>query len=603
MKKTLKLIILATVVFSPITGNAETPSVVVESTKIPISEEKTGDNIQILSRQQIEQLEIKNIEDVLKEVPGIAISNNGWGEVSNIYIYGLDKKYILFLVNGIPVNDPSTPDGTVDLSLFSLTDAEKIEILKGPQSALYGSDAVAGIVNIVTEPDGKNALNLEYGSFNTRKEILKTGFKRETTLFDLYFANFKTDGYDIKGDGDRESAKYKSFGYAFSSFITENAKIKGYFNYKTGESEYDNGLEKYHRLLTTLNGKIILSPSSVAGFNFGTSQSKRDFNDYDYNTQTFYSGSTYYADANVKIKTSKFLTIMPSVSHRVDVADTTTYSDKSQQTDSVSLNGLIHKGNFNLLAGIREDHISSAGTFSSYKVAGSFDVKKTDTIVKIQYGKSFKAPSIDQLYGEYPDWNFYGNPDLKPEKNTGLTTGVEQKLGKCVVTGINYFKTRITNVITTTFSSAGYFTYTNGKRGKTEGTESFIKIKLPDSTNIKFSYTHTRSVWNDGSGWKPAIRLPEEMYKISVSRKIKNTTLTFYTIHYGKRYDYNFSTWPATTVTLPQFTLFNCYLSVNFSKNLTGYIKLINITDKNYQLAYGYNEPGRSVFAGLKMQF
>ncbi|WP_456438333.1 TonB-dependent receptor plug domain-containing protein [Desulfurobacterium sp.] len=605
MKQLLKLTtIILTVSTIPIAVKAETPSIIVQSTKIPVTEEKTGDNIIIITKSDIEKLEVKNIEDVLKTATGIAISDNGWGEVSNVYIYGLNKKYILFLVNGIPVNDPSTPDGTVDLSLLNLSDVERIEILKGPQSALYGSEAVAGVVNIITKPDGKSSIHLEYGSYNTLKSTVKAGLKKGTSLFDIFFTNFRTDGYDIKGDGDRESANYKTIGYTFSSFLTENLKVKNYFNYKTGESEYDNGLEKYHRLTATLNGKLLLSPKTIARVDLGTSQSQRNFDDYDFGTHTYYSGSTYYADANIKTEISKFLTLVPSISHRVDVADTTTYSDKSQQTDSASLNGYVKLHNLNILTGVRKDHFSSFGTFTSYKLAGSYTVKMTKTTLKLQYGKSFKAPSIDQLYGEYPNWNFYGNPNLQPEKSKSLTAGIEQKFGNCGTAGVSYFKTEINDVITTTYDPAkGYLTYINGNRGKTEGSESFVNLKLPLKSNLKASYTHTHSIWNNGYGWEPTLRLPEDMYKISFSKNVQKASITLSAIHYGKRYDYNFSTWPANKVTLPPFTIYNCYISVKFRKNLTGYVKFINITDKDYQLAYGYNEPGRSIFAGLKLVF
>lgn len=605
MKNLLKiasLIMIASVTSIP--SKAETPSVIVESTKIPLSEEKTGDNVIVITKSDIEKWKVKSIEDVLKTAEGIAVSDNGWGEVSNIYIYGLDKKYILFLINGIPVNDPSTPDGTVDLSLLNLSDVEKIEILKGPQSALYGSQAVAGVINIITKPDGKNLINLEYGSYNTKKGTVKVGFKKENSLFDLFYTDFRTDGYDIKNDGDKESSNYKDVGYTFSSLLNQNVKIESYFNYKTGESEYDNGLEKYHRLTATFNGKYILSPKTITNINLGTSQSQRNFTDYDSNSHTYYSGSTYYADLSLKSKLSNFLTIMPSINHRVDVADTTNYSDKSQQTDSASLNGYIKLKNLNILAGIRKDHFSSFGTFTSYKLAGSYSVKPSKTLFKIQYGKSFKAPSIDQLYGEYPNWNFYGNPDLKPEKSRSLTAGLEQKLGKYGIAGISYFKTKTTDVITTTYDPVkGYLTYTNGKEGRTEGSESFVMIKLPFNSKIKASYTHTHSRWYDGTSWNPALRLPENMYKISVTKNLNKGTITFMAIHYGKRNDYDFSTWPATQVTLPAFTIYNCYISVKMNTHLSGYLKLFNLTDKNYQLAYGYNEPGRSIFAGIKLSF
>ncbi|WP_456397777.1 TonB-dependent receptor plug domain-containing protein [Desulfurobacterium sp.] len=605
MKKLLKIASLIIIVPAiSIQSNAETPSITVESTKIPLSEEKTGDNIVVIPKNEIEKWKVKSIEDVLKTAEGIAVSDNGWGEVSNIYIYGLDKKYILFLINGIPVNDPSTPDGTVDLSLLSLSDVERIEILKGPQSALYGSQAVAGVINIITRPDGKNLVNLEYGSYNTNKETIKIGFKKKNALFDLFYTNFSTDGYDIKNDGDKESSNYRNIGYTFSSFLNQNIKIKSYFNYKTGKSEYDNGLEKYHRLTATFNGKYILSLKTIASINLGTSQSQRNFTDYDYNSQTYYSGNTYYADLNLKTKLSNLLTIMPSISHRVDVADTTNYSDKSQQTDSASLNGYVKLKNLNILAGIRKDHFSSSGTFTSYKLAGNYIIKPSKTLFKIQYGKSFKAPSIDQLYGEYPNWNFYGNPDLKPEKNISLTAGVEQRLGKYGIAGISYFKTKTTDIITTTYDPVkNYLTYTNGKEGRSEGSESFVRIKLPFKSKIKASYTHTYSRWFDGTSWNPALRLPENIYKISFTKKLNRSSITFMAIHYGKRNDYDFSTWPATQVTLPAFTIYNCYISVKMNPHITGYVKLFNLTDKKYQLAYGYNEPGRNIFAGIKLSF
>ncbi|SNR68293.1 TonB-dependent receptor plug domain-containing protein [Desulfurobacterium atlanticum] len=593
----MRKLILATLSFVLPTAALATENATVEVTATRIPEKALTTESIIIDKDKIERNSIKTIADIFFEEPQITISNNGWGQISNVYIRGLGSKYILFLINGAPIlNDPSTPEGTPDIDFLDFSSFTKIEVLKGVQGALYGSEAVGGVINFITEPENKTTLKIEGGSYDTLKETLKTGVRDKKSAFSMTFENFHSNGYDTTGDGDRESSSYHLINFNLKLIPKPSVKIKQFFSFKTGRNEYDNGEVNYQQILTTINSKILTSDRSILETVAGYGSTKRD---YSYGT---YTGETGYLSVFKKIF-FKNITMSPGVDFKESKANSPSTGEKTINTKAIFLNTSFKTENLSLSPSIRAEKYSSFGTYTTAKLSGSFKVEK-ETFIKFQLGNGLKAPTIEQLYSYYPPmfgWPAtYGNPDLEPEKSKGISAGLLKVFNKDNSVEVSYFYNKIDNQIVWTYdASLGYNTYKNLNNSKVEGIETSIKLSLTEKTQINTSYTYTNGRWSNGTNTYKIPKVPENMIKTNLNFKpSKNLSLNVENIYYSKRFDDQYN-----NRILPAFSIFNTSVSYKASEKITISGKILNITNKKYQLSYGYNQPGRSYFISIEAAF
>ena len=588
------------ILFPALAFATENATLTVTATRIPEEILISGDNISVIDKTEIEESSIKTIADTFFSEPEIAISNNGWGQVSNTYIQGLNSKYILFLLNGAPIlNDPSTPDATPNIDFFDFSSLERVEILKGVQGALYGSEAIGGVINLVTEPEDKTTIKLEGGSYDTFKETLKSGVKDKKSSFSITFENFHTNGYDITGDGDRESSSYHLINYNLKLFPTPKIKIKNFFSFKTGKNEYDDGEINYKQTLTTLNTKIMTSEHSILETVTGYSNIKREYRDYTYRN---YQGETLYFSIFKKLY-FKNITLSPGLDFKQSKADSQSTGERTINTKALFFNSSLKLKKLTLNPSIRIENYSSFGTYTTFKISGNFNLTN-HTFLKFQAGNGFKAPTIEEMYAYYPPMfgypATYGNPNLEPEKSKGFSAGILKAFDKKNLFKINYFYNKIDNQIVWIFDpSLGYKTYKNLNHSKTEGIETSIQLSLTDKSEIKTSYTYTNGRWSDGTNSYKIPRVPETMIKTALKfYPVQKISIKLEGIYYSDRFNDQYN-----TQTLPAFTVFNTFISYKATKRTTFSFKVLNITNRKYQLSYGYNQPGRTYFIGIKSTF
>ena len=245
-----------------------------------------------------------------------------------------------------------------------------------------------------------------------------------------------------------------------------------------------------------------------------------------------------------------------------------------------------------LTAAARRDFHSEFGSKSTYKVSGGYTFS-TGTCLKASYGTGFKAPSLYQLYGPW-----VSNEELKAETSEGYTLSLSQKLsplkGKV---SISYFKNRVWNLIDMPWWQ-GIYTYTNYNKAVTEGAELKFNLKLMKGLELFGNYTHLRAKdFNPNTGsWERLARRPEFTYTVGFNEKLGKLELSAWALHYSDREDSNGKT-------LGGFTTYNCYASYEVAKGVKLFAKGVNLTDKRYQLAYGYNAMGRALFVGSSFTF
>ncbi len=618
MRRFLFLLTLFTAAGGALAGESSN-EITVTATRVYVPIENVGDDVDVITEKEIKKLGFTSITDVLNYVAGVSFySNGGWGKQSNVFIQGLEGKYILVLLNGVPINDPSTPSGKANFEWIDLNSVKRIEVLKGSQSSLYGSEAIGGVINIITKKPKKNefSLSFEGGKYKTFKESFYSGLKLKNGFLSVSAENFKTNGfsatnekagswtYNPDNDGFHYTTGMVSFGYRPSSTV----EISGDFSVKGGYSDYDAGSSpartNYDRLFSDIRTKIFSSENLTWEILLGNNKEVRD------DTFGLYRGITRYISLSPTYYLGEKTFVKGGASYRYEKAKVVGYpnvDNKSHYLKSLYAEGVTDLLGINLVTALRLDNHKEFGTHGTYKISTAYTLSKTGTTFKAQYGTGFKAPTLSQMYGYYSSaWGkTVGNPDLDPEKSEGWTFGISQRIPVISANlSVNYFKNRIWNLITTTYDSTkNATTYTNRGKAITEGAEVKLKGNPTSWLSLFGSYTHLRAVSKENGKWEKLERRPKEKFTLGVNVKLQRLELSLVANHYGSRKDTDWSTGVPKKVTLDSFTVYNCYVTYKLSDRVEFYAKGINLTDKDYELAYGYNTMGRALFLGTNFTF
>ena len=582
-----------------LTSTVKAEDVLVTANRVEVPEESVSEDFEVITKEDIKKYGFTSISDVLAYISGIHLSSNGGlGQVTNVYTLGLPSKHILVMVNGVPVYDPSRIGGEANFEWIDLSNVERIEVIKGPQGALYGSDAVAGVINIITkEPKEREfKLTTEGGKYKTFKERFYAGLPLEKGFLSLSFENFKTNGfsatnsdspyYESDNDGFRYKTGWLSYGYSPS----DRVRITGDLKVKGGSVDYDSlpynpkAKANYDNFFTDLKGDFLISDDLSVSAKFGHNKEEREYpyGNYTGVVRYFSLQPVYYLSENT------FLT--GGLNYRQEKAQTPSKSSAHTRSAFVELHGEIFGVTYT--GALRRDWHSQFGGKTTYKLSAGYKIRPTGTKLRAQYGTGFKAPSLYQLYGPG-----VGNEKLKAETSEGWNVGFDQRIpylkGSFSVT---YFKNHVWNLIDMPWWQ-GVYKYTNYNKALTEGVEIKGKVEVIENLSLFGSYTHLRAKdYKPGSGWEKLARRPEFSYTVGVEGKFKGVKTSLWALHYSDREDSNGKT-------LGGFTTVNCYVSYEFKGGLELYAKGINLTDEDYQLAYGYNTMGRALFVGLNYAF
>ncbi len=586
---------------TPAFAQSSEPEVTVTATKVSVPVENVGDDVDIITQEQIKEMGFTSITDVLKYVAGIVISSNGGpGQTTSLYMLGLPTKHVLLMVDGVPVYDPSTPDAQPNLSYIDLSNVERIEVLKGSQGALYGSDAVAGVINIITKKPKSStfSLNFEGGKYKTFKENIYSALKLKNGFLVFTGEGFKTNGFSATNrksrnyEPDNDGYRYKTGWFSFGWDPTSRVRMTGNVKVKGGSVDYDSSFVKnaktsFNQFFANLKVDTLVTDKLTVSTLLGNNRELRNYgSDFVGIVRYFSLQPVYYLTDN--------LFITGGANYRQEKAEIP--SRHSVNLKSLFLEAHGEYYGLYLTGAVRRDFHSTFGDKTTYKVSAAYGIEKTGTTLKGEYGTGFRAPSIYQLYG------YGGNENLKAETSEGWIVGVKQSVpeiyGVKASLEVDYFKNHVWNIIDWdyTFPITSWGGYRNYKKAITEGTEVKLSVKPCRYFSIFGNYTHTRAKEFNGVSWSKLARRPKFNYTIGIKSGYKNVKFSVWALHYSDREDSNGKT-------LGGFTTYNCYVSYALNDRVNIYAKGVNLTDKDYELAYGYNTMGRALFVGTDFRF
>lgn len=609
--------------------------VVISATKTLSNSVELANSISVIDSEQISNSNFNNVFDVLRNETGISFTRQGGnGTLSNIYIRGANSSHTLVLIDGVEVNLTNDPSGVYDFSALPIDNIERIEVLRGPQSTLYGSDALAGVINIISKKgtgSPKFSLLTEGGSYNSYKAQLGVNGSLQKLNYSVALSRTGSDGFSIAsekyGNTEKDGYTFNNISSILGYNISENVAVNFYTRFTKSKSDYDQfggvfgddptyvfnqeefsvrGEGKVKSLDGKWNQKLGLSfIRNVRKYSYDTSAASIFY------SHSLYDGRKYKLDwqNDFQLSESNLLTSgvdfeyeeMSSEYFSLNYVGLPDYASIFPLKNSKTIGGYIQDqlnlGNmFFASAGIRYDHHNQFGSQITYRFAPAFLITGTSTKIRATVGTGFKAPSLFNLYDPT-----YGNENLKPEKSFGWDVGAEQFLSKKNFSiGVTYFDNKFSDMFG--FDNVTFKTI-NINKAETNGVEVFTKVILFDYLTLKANYTFTKAVdksENTPDFGKKLLRRPENKIGLLIDYSfIEKANINAELIWVGSREDFDFSNF--TRVEMKNYLLANFAAHYNLFDFLRLNIRIENLLDTDYEEVFGYGTAGLSVYGGIQL--
>jgi vitamin B12 transporter len=538
------------------------------------------------------------------------------------------------MVDGVEMNDPASPTRMFDLAHLRLEDVERIEIIRGPQSTLYGSEAMGGVIHVITRRAGGRArLNLTSlaGSYGTLSAAAGAAGGAGPVGFALDASVLRTDGFSAAGAGYPGNEEKDGFrGFALSGKLRwaarEGTELELASFYGSNRMDLDgsggaygddpNYEQDYRSLLVrgTLRSRQFENRWEQI-LNISYVRHERVYRNDEDEAHPFDSEEGTYAGARVKLDWQNNIYPLPShtitagldleresgesdyLSHSAWGAFDSAFPGKEAWSaglyvqDRISLDGV-----FFATAGARLDRHGAAGAALTWRLAPAVIVPGPKTKVRGTLGTGFKAPSLYQLYAPATAWGPVGNAGLKAERSLGWDLGMEQEFfrGGLAVSAC-VFSNSLQDLIQFDYASG----YSNIGRARTRGAEVEIRAAPLSWLSAEASYTRTRA--RDLDSGLDLLRRPLDKIAAGLMAAAGGARLSLSAVYLGARDDLDYSGWAARRVRLDPFLVLNAAASLRLSGGVEALLRLDNILDERFELVRGYGTAGFSLYAGIRV--
>ena len=576
------------------------PTMVVTANRVEQPASTVLAPVMVIERAEIEARQVQSLPDLLKTLPGVQITTlGGRGHVSSLFIRGTNSNHSLVLMNGRPV--AAMVAGTPDLSQIPLDNIERIEYIRGPRAAVYGANAIGGVINLISKTSAKNGsethLKGGVGSHGYGQGQVRTvQALGEQTDMNLLVGYERTDGFDVvagaqQPDRDGFDSLNGQFGlnHAFNDAWSADFNAQGYDNqtemddpYMSSDQsrvqafQYDGGL-KYQ------SGAL----SSRLEASYGENKLKSWWeSNGESSAEPIHTGLTRFSWIN-NWSGVEGLSLTGGADWQQEQmkSDSRSYGQSFNAPDRDNT-GLFAVASYRWQALLgelsgRTDDNDQYGRNNTWSAAAGLDINENHNI-RLSYGTAFKAPTFLDLY--YPG---YENPDLKPEESKNLELDFSGRY-TAWDWSVNLYRNQIQNLIScqSAFSSCK----PDNTDAEIRGVEVALGLETgPLHHDLSFDYTKTEDK-NDGD--QPLLRRAKQKASWLTQVQLGQVDLSTELLYVGKRDDKNFSSFPAERVVLSSYTLVNLGASYGVTPALTLGGRIDNLFDRDYVPAYGYASPG-----------
>ena len=647
--------------FAPIVRADELPDITVTADRIEEPVGQTGASVTIIPRAEIEKLGTKGLADVLRGVAGIDVKETGGvGSATEVRLRGSNPGETLVLIDGVRIGNPSSIDGSVDFGNLSVADIERIEVLRGPQSALYGSDAMGGVINIITRKGGKTphrSVTVEAGSYGTisTRATMSGGDDRWTYSLGvnaLHADGFPRWGYRVDQPlsqllpytlsplpplpADDPTNKGGASG-RFSYRVSDDVSIDAGFSLFGNAFRFDNPyamlpgdvFSHYNTSQTTIaDGFVRANVDSFGGLlhsqltvfsNVTTSNIWETEGCYDpaypnnygmFNCRSGYQGARYGAEYQGDLKLGAFGGLTLGARTETETASTSqspnpddgsfTPIRAQQTTNSVFAEHRLTLGDrLDLTLGGRIDAIEQGQTFATYRATAAYRIDETGTKLRASVGTGDKAATLYQRFSQY------GDSSLAPERSFGFDAGIDQKFGDRLTASATAFDTSYRNLVdfangpgpgSPCAATQINGCYYNVGRAETKGVELSADAVLVPEV-WRARASYTYLDARDLDTGTQLLQRPRDKGALSlIYDGIAKLELELRLTLVGSRLDYGLTT---PSVTLAPYAKLDFLANYKFNDNFSMFGRVENVTDARYEEVYDFGTAGRSYYAGI----
>lgn len=616
------------------TPEDEIDQIIVSGARTPISVNQVGSATTVISRSDIETRQARYVSDLLRTVPGFAISHTGVvGSQTQVRVRGSEANHVLVLIDGVRVNDPATGD-EFRWEHLSTAGIERIEIVRGPQSALWGSDAIGAVVHVITR-GGAGRRGLDGYAESGSNSSANVGARGVAQLGDWSLSanleSFSTDGENIAQQGDETDGADLATGafavrYGNGDRVTFDAGIR----IIDATSETDaidfvvTGLPtdadretRSDNVVGNIGGSFVAHDERVTyhyGLRYFDSE-HRNLVDGDEGSSTASERVSLLLQSDVSLGENQLSLALEHEDTDFSQRGAATFADPNQDQD-MTVSSLVAE--YRHLEHERLSWILSArfDEHSDFKNAltarGSLAWQLSEgTRLRASIGSGHKTPTFTERFGFFPE-QFIGNPDLEPERSVSYDVGLDQELLDGAMTlQVSLYAQELEDEINGfVFDPATFLSTAENRDGKSErsGAEVAFNWRLSSRFSAAMSYTYTDATEDDeGGNTIREVRRPRHTGSASFTFASGNErfTATMSADYGGTRDDFFFppGAFESETVTLSDYWLVDLTANVKLTNNVTLFARGTNLLDEDYEQVYGFRTLGRAGYVGIRARF
>lgn len=568
----------------------------------------------IITRQDIDKWQAKSLNDVMRRLPGVDIAQyGGMGQASSMFIRGTNPSHVLVLIDGVPVARTGISN-TADFNQIPISLVQRVEYIRGPRSAVYGSGAIGGVINVITHSDEeKSQITAGMGSKGYQQYDGTLRHRFGNTMATIAGSYDSTKGFNAQpnstysGDNDRDGSRNKTFwGSVEHKF---NEEFDGFFrgHSYTNNNDYDLGSPPFSPSYSA-NEEQLYNQGYDAGLRFNSGiyssqliASYQKVKDYNYSSEygRYNDGTTLDNMSQRNLQWgNNFVVGNGSISAGVDwqqqrltSSDTVLSDTYKRDNTGVYLSGQQQYGDVTLEASGREDHDEQFGWHGTWQTAAGWEFVEGYRAT-VSYGTGFLAPSLGQQFGS-TRFGIDSNPNLKPEESKQWEAGLEGLTGP-LDWRLSAYRYEIQNLITYYSDPVTYAgSYDNIDSATIKGVEWTGSIDTGIFTHkVTLQYMDPRNDQND----EVLARRAKRQAKYQLDWTMFNVDMDVAWQYYGKRYDNNTSAYSSTQTILPSYRTVDVSASYPVTSQLTVRGRIANLFDKDYETVYGYQTPGREYY-------
>jgi len=585
----------------------------VTAARTTLKDENKTSAVTVITQEEIKRKQHMQVKDILREQVGIHVVDPGpLGGTTSIFMRGAGSQSTLVMIDGVQVNSNTT--GGFDFSNLQMDNIERIEILRGPQSTLWGADAVGGVINIVTKRgkgDPTHSIAFEGGSFKTFKETITSSGALGKFDYSLSASRTDSDGFSsfseergaTEDDGYENTSLSARLGYDFMG----DGRVEVISRYSKAKNDFDGFDLVTFAFSDTLEERLTSDKFSIAvpitksltddwdiKLNTNFSYDKLDTIDPSFGDSNIFS-RTYTVDFQNNMVLSDYITAVFGSEYQVTNGQNTTggsfpaqFGTNNRSQGYYFEGRLDYDDRFFLTAGFRQEINSAFENKLTHKIELAYRFKEPGTKIRVSHATGFRVPSVNEIL--FP---FFGNTDIQPEESDNWEAGIEQKLfdDRLILT-VTYFYTEYTNLIE--FEPIVTFIAQNIGSATSQGVESSLILEILDNLDLTLLHTWDQAVDNIEN--ETLARRPRNTASVTLSHSWQKKLYSLVTVQYR-------SGMLSGSDRVGGRTIVRAALSYQLLKNLKLTARGENLLDKNYEESFEFGSTGIAGYGGFIYTF